>query len=168
MPARQPLRVVETPQRGNERRKPELTSKQTAFVAALLTARTLADAAQAAGVTERRARDWRKLPQVQAALREQRGAVLNDERDRMIGWSDGQGGAYLLPDVAKEKIEKVAPGTLNGLSAKALYAQLESLGYIASRNRDENLKSIREGGTVTRTLHLNAKAMMGEGDEGGE
>ena len=70
----------------NGRRGPEartkaddgLTPSQARYVAVRLTARSMAEAATAVGVTERTARRWEAMPRVAAALRAQRDAALDE------------------------------------------------------------------------------------------
>ena len=68
-----------------EKRQPtELTVKQAAYVQALAEGKSLAQAAEAAGITERTGRHWRASPLVQRALQEARGQALKDVTTRAV------------------------------------------------------------------------------------
>lgn len=85
------------------------------------------------------------------------------DRDQIIGWRDDRGSAYLLPTVARQAVERlIGTGNLGGLSDKALYAQLESLGAIASHDPGRQTKVLRLGKRTVRTLHLTAEALSWE------
>jgi phage terminase small subunit len=60
-----------------------LTRKQALLVSALLTAPTLTAAAKAAGVSDVTAWRWLKLPEVEAAYREARRAVVHQAMTRL-------------------------------------------------------------------------------------
>ena len=68
---------------GEKRREAAaLTARQTRLLAALLTSPSLGDAAKVAGVSERTARDWRRLPHFRKALADARGEALADATTR--------------------------------------------------------------------------------------
>ncbi|GAB4402083.1 MAG: hypothetical protein Kow00123_12080 [Anaerolineales bacterium] len=63
---------------------PTLTPRQARFVGALMTTRTVAEAARVAGVGERTARRWLRLPAVQRALSEAQGEALKQATRRAV------------------------------------------------------------------------------------
>lgn len=65
-----------------------VTPKQRAAVRALLTARTLADAAHAAGVGHRTLARWMTQPAFRDALSQAEGAVLDGISRRLLGLAD--------------------------------------------------------------------------------
>lgn len=88
--------------------------------------------------------------------------------DRFVGWEDGGGGAYLIPDVAREKVERlIGKDGLGYLSNMALYAQLKELGAIASKTGAQSTKVIRVGDKNERVLHIGAGALAEAEPEGG-
>ena len=63
---------------GDSERSTELTPKQAAFIAALLSSPNITMAAAAAGVAESTARRWRHLPHFQEALKAAQDEVFSD------------------------------------------------------------------------------------------
>jgi hypothetical protein len=64
------------------------------------------------------------------------------ERDRMIGWKHSDSSVYLLPDLAREAVERMmGRESLGGLSDRTLHSQLASLnmGYVRDtcKNRSQ-------------------------------
>jgi hypothetical protein len=81
-------------------------------------------------------------------------------RQPLVGWYDGHGGAYLIPSVARQEIERlIGAEQLGGLSDAALYTQLDALGAIASRTGGDHTKVINVAGKATRVLHLARQAL---------
>lgn len=77
------------------------------------------------------------------------------DRDRVVGWSDGGKGIYLLPDVTMSMLQRIVGLDFGGLSKNTLYAQLDELGMIASKSADgKSTVSQRVGGKPQRVLHL--------------
>lgn len=77
------------------------------------------------------------------------------DRDRVVGWSDGGKGIYLLPDVTMIMLQRIVGLDFGGLSKNTLYAQLDELGMIASKSADgKSTVSQRVGGKPQRVLHL--------------
>jgi hypothetical protein len=77
------------------------------------------------------------------------------DKDRVIGWSDGAKGAYLLPDITISQLQKVVGLDLGNLSKNTLYAQLDELGMIATKQKDgKTTITVRLGGKVQRVIHL--------------
>jgi hypothetical protein len=77
------------------------------------------------------------------------------DRDRVVGWSDGGKGIYLLPDITLTLLQRTVGLDLGGLSKNTLYAQLDDLGMIAGKSTDgKSTISIRLGGKVQRVLYL--------------
>jgi putative DNA primase/helicase len=97
----------------------------------------------------------------------ERGATPGSFRtnETMIGWSDGSGGAYLLPEVAMQQVLQLLGGkdALGNISAQKLYNQLDDLGALASKGRDFTAVVIKEQGRTVRTIHLTGKAIGNEG-----
>jgi hypothetical protein len=78
------------------------------------------------------------------------------EGEDVIGWHAPDGGAYLLPDLARRAVEVALGGEgLNRVSNEALYGQLEEMGLIGSRDPGRRTKMVRTGsGRSVRVLHL--------------
>jgi hypothetical protein len=81
--------------------------------------------------------------------------------DDVIGWHAPDGGAYLLPDLARRAVEGALGGDgLNRVSKEALYGQLEELGLIGSQDAGRRTKMVRAGGgRSVRVLHLTPAAI---------
>jgi hypothetical protein len=76
-------------------------------------------------------------------------------RPGFVGWADGDGGAYLIPSVARAMIESlIGRERLGHLGDGALYSQLSELGALASTTGDGSTKVIRAGGKIKRVLHI--------------
>ena len=89
--------------------------------------------------------------------------VIPTDADRFIGWEDGADGGYLIPDVAREKVERlIGKAGLGHLSNRALYTQLEALGAIATHDRGKSLKTIKVDGKARKVLHLAPAALSDE------
>lgn len=86
------------------------------------------------------------------------------ERERMVGWKDGEG-VYLLPTVALERIRKVLGPQSIPVSLQVLYSQFEGLHMIASRGKDKVTRSMRMQGEVQRVLHLEPSALLTKADQ---
>ena len=86
--------------------------------------------------------------------------------DDVVGWHAPDGGAYLLPDLARRAVEQALGGDgLNRVSNDALYGQLEELGYLGEHAAGRRTKMIRVSERQTaRALHLTATA-LGAGDD---
>lgn len=77
------------------------------------------------------------------------------DKDRVIGWSDGGKGAYLLPDITITMLERTVGLDLGNLSKNTLYAQLDELGMIGTKSADgKSTVTQRLGGKPQRVLHL--------------
>jgi hypothetical protein len=92
------------------------------------------------------------------------GCNLDTDRDRLLGYhaSAPKDGVYLLPDVTRTAVERlIGPDALGGISATALYKQLDDLGYIASKDKNGTLKTARVGREqkATKVLHLRVEAL---------
>jgi hypothetical protein len=95
---------------------------------------------------------------------------LEPHPERMLGWRDGTDkSTYVMPTIAYQMVEKfLGPEGLSGVSAKTLYAQLASLGYIQSHATGRHTKTMRlGGGEPIPVLHLtpNALSAKSTGDE---
>jgi len=74
--------------------KNELTARHDRLILAMLERPTLAEAAQAAGVSEKTARRWRTMPAFQAAYRKARGEAFSQAVGRLAAMC-GQAAAVL-------------------------------------------------------------------------
>lgn len=63
----------------------DLSARQKRFLQALLTSKSAREAAQKAGIGEKTAYRWLRLPQVQSAIAEAEGQVLADTMRRLLG-----------------------------------------------------------------------------------
>ncbi|MSP11814.1 MAG: hypothetical protein EXR62_02535 [Chloroflexi bacterium] len=88
-------------------------------------------------------------------------------RDRILGWAGEDGTVYLLPDLARQAIERVlgGPDALGRISNKALYAQLADLEVIASSNAGRSTKTVKIAGDSLVLLHLKVNAREDEKSE---
>jgi hypothetical protein len=126
-------------------------------------ARSTAEALEAvrflAGLREILATGQATLIDLDSAL----GATAH-ERERMVGWKDGEG-IYLLPTVALERVRKVLGPQSIPVSLQVLYSQFEGLHMVASRGKDKVTRSMRMQGEVLRVLHLEPSALLTKADE---
>ncbi len=77
------------------------------------------------------------------------------DKDRVIGWSDGGKGIYLLPDVTLSLLQKTVGLDLGNLSKNTLYDQLDEMCMIASKSGNgKTTVTVRLGGKVQRVIHL--------------
>ncbi len=90
------------------------------------------------------------------------------EGEDVIGWRAPDGGAYLLPDLARRAVEVALGGEgLNRVSNEALYGQLEEMGYLGTKDAGRRTKALRlEGGRSVRVLHL-ASSALGQNEADG-
>jgi hypothetical protein len=75
----------------------------------------------------------------------------------VIGWTDGDGGAYLIPLVAMKAVNDLLGserGQLGTFSKQALYGQLESIDAIKSKGKDQTCPQIKVGTVPKRVLHV--------------
>jgi hypothetical protein len=89
------------------------------------------------------------------------------EGEDVIGWRAPDGGAYLLPDLARRAVETALGGDgLNRVSNEALYGQLEELGLLGEREAGRRTKSVRAAnGRTVRVIHLLPTALNEESDQ---
>lgn len=81
------------------------------------------------------------------------------DRDRVIGWADGNGGAYLYPDLARNAVERTAGVNLSGMSSNGIYNQLDELGWV-NKGKDGKTTVLKKFyNTNGRFLYLNAAAL---------
>lgn len=83
------------------------------------------------------------------------------DNEKVIGWDDSNGGAYLYPTTARMMVEKVMGVKLSDMSNAAIGNQLMELGWIASHDKGRSEKTRKNQG---KTLHVNAKALSGDDD----
>lgn len=91
--------------------------------------------------------------------------LVKGDHDKIIGWADGNGGAYLYPTTARMMVEKIMGVKLSDMSNAAIGNQLLELGWIASHDKGRSEKTRAKQG---KTLHVNALALSGDADEGEE
>lgn len=85
-------------------------------------------------------------------------------RTRVIGWADGNGGAYLLPKEAIETIKRASGDDLGDISSTTLYQQLKELDMLHPGDKDKLTKKVRAGGgNPINALWIKAAA-LGAGD----
>lgn len=91
------------------------------------------------------------------------GKAEQQQKDRALGWIDGQGGAYLYPTKALEAVRRLGEG-LNGVSPVTLYRQLARLGAIRP-GKNANTVQIRLEGKNQKMLHILPSALDGAPDD---
>lgn len=80
------------------------------------------------------------------------------DSDRMIGWKDVDGGAYILGNIARALVERYyGKECLNNLSNNTLYTQMRELGYLIP-GRDKSTHLLREFDQVHRVIRLAPQA----------
>ena len=97
------------------------------------------------------------------------GTPREDERRLKIGWEDDNG-VYLIPETAFTEVLKMLQnaGGLNNVSKNTIHKQLEQLGYLARRGKDEFTVRVLAGEKVTGVLHLTTAAIYGNEEDGGD
>jgi hypothetical protein len=98
-----------------------------------------------------------------------KGSTSSEAPDRYVGWRDQKDeSVYLAPDLSRAAVDYLLrPHGLGALSQTTLYAQLNSLGVIASHDDGRVTKVIRIGSELQRVLHLRPVAEW-PGHEHGE
>lgn len=82
--------------------------------------------------------------------------------DRILGYNAPRGGVHLLPTIARNAVDALLkPRGLGGISPTALYKQLDDLGFIASKGRNETVKTVTIHGSSVCVLHLTDEAVLG-------
>lgn len=92
-------------------------------------------------------------------------SVISADRDRIIGWNDGNDGAYLLPDITIALLQRTTGLDLGGISKQNLYDQLAELGHIASTDKNRTAKVVKVAGKTQRVLHLTPDAIVVSANE---
>lgn len=93
----------------------------------------------------------------------------DSERDRMIGWKHSDGSVYLLPDLAREAVERtMGRESLGGLSDRTLHSQLASLNMLKSQEPGRFTVNRKIQGKSTRLLHLSGAALAGPSETEGD
>lgn len=124
----------------------KLTPRQKRAIAALLSSKSVRDAALVAEVSERQLYRWFERPDFQAALLEAESAAIDAETRRLVG----------LSEVAVSALEKLLtnPGTTNLVRLRAIQARsdimLRMLEMRALEQRLTALESAIYGGQSTR------------------
>jgi hypothetical protein len=91
--------------------------------------------------------------------------VNEGERERMIGWKHNDGSVFLLPDLAREAVERtMGRECLGALSDRTLHSQLASLKMLASQEAGRYTVNRKIEGKSTRLLHLTGTAITGSSD----
>jgi len=86
------------------------------------------------------------------------------DKERMIGWQDGET-CYLLPQVTRSTIDRLlGPQSLNGMSAKTLYTQLAGLGHIVAADVGRQTKNKWIAGRSQCVLWLRFEDLFPEED----
>ena len=108
--------------RHNPTEADNLTPRQRRFVGALLTARTIAEAAAAVGCSARTGERWARLPAVQSALRDAQGEALAQTARR----------AFAALSMALDVLQNIMadPGAPTGARVSAARCVLESASRI--------------------------------------
>lgn len=88
-----------------------------------------------------------------------------DDRNRIIGWADGAGGAYLYPATARMMVEKIMGMKLSDMSDNAIGNQLSELGWLGSYDKGRFTKSSKISGIKDRYLHISARGLLLPDDE---
>ncbi|MBX3001920.1 MAG: hypothetical protein KF893_25570 [Caldilineaceae bacterium] len=79
--------------------------------------------------------------------------IINpQDRDRVIGWEDTDGSAYLLAEMTISLIERHTKERFN--SNRQLFSQLDDLGLLGNRDKGRQTKNIKIGGKSYRTVHI--------------
>jgi hypothetical protein len=93
----------------------------------------------------------------QAVLIE-RGARPGMDGDRMVGWKDVDGGAFLLMKIARALVERhFGKDCLNAISEKTMYSQMQELGYLIV-GKDKATHVIREFDQTHRVVRMTGYA----------
>jgi hypothetical protein len=78
--------------------------------------------------------------------------------DRMVGWKDIDGGAFLLMKIARALVERhFGKDCLNAISEKTMYSQMQELGYLIV-GKDKATHVIREFDQTHRVVRMTAHA----------
>jgi hypothetical protein len=88
----------------------------------------------------------------------------NRLQDRVIGWIDGNGGAYLFPAVTRKAVAQTLGDDLSSMSDGTLYAQLLKLGAIRPGS-DKTTVTRKLDGVMQRVLHVQAHALNNGKDD---
>lgn len=84
--------------------------------------------------------------------------VTNEHlQERVIGWVDGNGGAYLLPALARKAVALTLGDDLSAMSDSTLYDQLAELGAIhKGKDKTTVVKRFPGSDTPQRVIHLSS------------
>jgi len=86
------------------------------------------------------------------------------DRDRVIGRVDGGDTVYLYPRMCRSLVERLGVD-LGKMSDAGIANQMEELGWLAGRNKDSALRTVRIGWTTAddrgtmKVFHLHSKAL---------
>ena len=86
-------------------------------------------------------------------------------QDRVIGWSDAIGGAYLFPDVTRRMVDRLVGDSLGNISAHALYDQLAELGALATLPKGKPTFMKRLGNRPIRVFHIKQEFLEPDADD---
>lgn len=81
-----------------------------------------------------------------------------------VGYYDGDGGAFLFPEVVMEQVCRLLGGkdALGNISNQKLYAQLAGKGVLAGQGADKTTEVITVRGQRSRVIHVTQEAIGGE------
>lgn len=93
-------------------------------------------------------------------------AMTMADKERLIGWVGTKDGdtvtsAYIYPTLAMNMVTRLTGDDFNGLTRYAILQQLDSLGWLAGRDRDRLEKSSKISGKKERYIYLNDVALNG-------
>lgn len=81
--------------------------------------------------------------------------LMRDRKEHLIvGWIAPGGGAYLIPKIARAKVDALAKDRLGDISDKTLNTQLDKLHMIGKHDKEGLLLTKRLGYKVAKVLHL--------------
>lgn len=88
--------------------------------------------------------------------------INQNAQDRIIGWTDNNAGAYLLPEIARLMVERVI-GDLH-ISNTTLYDQIDTLGFLGRRDKGRKNYTKRIGNKTQKVLHIIGAALTDDVD----
>jgi len=89
------------------------------------------------------------------------------ERDRLLGWQDSDG-VYLLPEIALSVARKLLGPNSLPVSSQTLYGQMEQLGWLAHKDKEQTTRVMSIGGRKSRMLHLLPTVLAKDENDGDE
>ena len=86
--------------------------------------------------------------------------MVNADKENIIGWADGDGGAYLYPGTARKMVERDMNVKLSGMSDASIGNQLMELGWLGSFDKGRSLKSKWINGSSIKMLHISKRGLI--------